>query len=76
MSRSRGTRETQGVNGDAAVLQRWLEAAGAGDGVTPCPYVRHRVSDWRRSPEHPWVCGVCHPPAVPALVGERVEVVE
>jgi hypothetical protein len=54
-----------GVNPAAARLQHrqngvlrlapWIR-------VTPCPYEHHRESDWRKSAEHPWVCGVCHPP--------------
>lgn len=72
--KSQGTKETQGINGDAAMLQRKLAAAAtatSGDGA-PCPYANHRGSDWRLSDEHPLVCGICHPPSVTA--GARQEV--
>lgn len=45
----------------------WMD----GGAVTACPYPEHRRTDWRLSPEHPWVCGICHPPAAETLVGER-----
>lgn len=45
----------------------WLLSLGP---LPPCPYEHHRDSDWRL-PGHPWVCGVCHPPA-PGLLFERV----
>jgi hypothetical protein len=74
VSRSKGTKETQGINGDATNLQRMLELAAKFGGdrpMDPCPYDRHRSTDWRGSEEHPWVCGICHPPAAEWLVGER-----
>lgn len=64
--KSHGTKETQGINGDAAALTA-TTSSGA-----PCPYECHRGSDWRLSPEHPPRCGVCHPPAG-GLEVERVE---
>jgi hypothetical protein len=66
MSRSQGTAATQGVNGDAILLQRRLAAVPAAllDGAAaPCPYPDHRPSDWRLTAGGPLVCGVCHPPA-------------
>jgi hypothetical protein len=69
--------EHQGVNPGARRLQRLQDAALAWDWVNqlgppaPCKYPEHRRADWRMSPEHPWVCGVCHPPAHESLVGER-----
>jgi hypothetical protein len=30
---------------------------------SPCPYERHRPSDWRLADGGPRVCGICHPPA-------------
>jgi hypothetical protein len=73
VSRSKGTKETQGINGDAARLGDRMAAALAVVGVTgdPCPYPRHRETDWRTGPEKHWTCGVCHPPAAEWLVGER-----
>jgi hypothetical protein len=62
--KSQGTKDTQGINGDAIALQRWLAAAVpllAGDGAA-CPYDGHRLTDWRLA-GGPVVCGVCHPPA-------------
>jgi hypothetical protein len=41
-----------------------------GEKVTYCPYQQHRASDWR-SPDGPWPCGVCHPPAVAGVVADR-----
>lgn len=35
----------------------------------PCPYVRHRGTDWRR-PGGPLTCGICHPPAPGVPIGE------
>lgn len=74
MSRSRGTKETQGINGDAAELQRMLDVAArlTGGGADVCPYPRHRGADWRlvigtdgqpTVEGSPVTCGVCHPPA-------------
>jgi len=37
----------------------------------PCPYDRHRPTDWQTSPEHAVTCGVCHPP-VPGITVIRV----
>jgi hypothetical protein len=60
----KGTKDTQGINGDAIALQRWLAAAGGGSAeLTPCPYPQHRGTDWQLTPAHPVMCGVCHPPA-------------
>lgn len=74
--KSQGTKETQGINGDAAALQRKLDAmiavAPAGAAAV-CPYPRHRGSDWRLTAEHPVRCGVCNPPAN-GLEVERVTV--
>jgi hypothetical protein len=64
--RSQGTKETQGINGDAARLQRKQHAALAfvTDDGDPCPYPHHRITDWRLTLDHVnVVCGVCHPPA-------------
>jgi hypothetical protein len=44
---------------------------GVGQPARVCWYPHHRHADWRRSPGHMWVCGICHPPAVPGIVGER-----
>lgn len=63
--RSQGTKETQGINGDATQLQRMLDIAAKltdGPGVV-CPYEHHRGSDWQLTGDHPVRCGVCHPPA-------------
>jgi hypothetical protein len=62
--RSQGTKDTQGINGDAIALQRLLAAVPllAGDGAA-CPYQDHRRTDWRLCAGGPVVCGVCHPPA-------------
>jgi hypothetical protein len=64
--KSQGTKETQGINGDAAALQRRLAAVAASSGggaIKPCPYPYHRATDWRLAQGGPIVCGVCHPPA-------------
>lgn len=66
--RSQGTKETQGINGDAAILQRWAGAVAGGRVRTeaplePCPYPHHRGADWRLASGGPIVCGICHPPA-------------
>lgn len=63
--KSQGTKETQGINGDATALQRQLDAAAAalGSDGAPCPYPRHRSTDWRLTAEHPIRCGTCYPPA-------------
>jgi hypothetical protein len=72
--KSQGTKETQGINGDAALLQHKLEAAA---GVItrdsePCPYPDHRPTDWRLKIQTDgtpadegsrWTCGACYPPA-------------
>jgi hypothetical protein len=65
MSKSRGTKATQGINGDAATLERWatnvpVSAALVGE---PCPYPHHRATDWVTSTSQV-ICGVCHPPAL------------
>ena len=44
----------------------WLGESGP-----PCQYDAHRPSDRRLSDEHPWVCGICHPPAVDSLARVR-----
>lgn len=68
MSRSRGTKATQGINGDAANLQRWMSAGASVEAGTfairteACQYPHHRRSDWV-TPESQLICGVCHPPA-------------
>ena len=41
------------------------------DQSAPCQYAAHRASDWRLSDGHPWVCGICHPPAVNRWRGSR-----
>jgi hypothetical protein len=75
MSRG-GHNPKHGVNPQAAALQDHLAqvlrhvADCAPEDVALCRYEEHRSSDWRLS-EHPWQCGVCHPPAHPSLVGER-----
>ena len=65
MARSKGTKATQGVNGDAAVLSKQLDAAArfAGE-LQPCPYQRHRSlgTDWLNAGGRV-ICGVCRPPA-------------
>lgn len=64
--KSQGTKETQGINGDAAALQHQLDAALAAAPAgehSPCPYAGHRGADWQLTTEHPVTCGVCHPPA-------------
>lgn len=64
--KSLGTKETQGINGDAAALQRRMDSALAAVGAVQtgaCAYPRHRGSDWRLAAGGPLVCGVCHPPA-------------
>lgn len=62
--KSRGTKETQGINGDAAALQNRLAAMARRGGQigAPCSYSRHRSTDWI-TPESQVVCGICHPPA-------------
>lgn len=30
--------------------------------VPPCPYDRHRPTDWRLADSTLVVCGICHPP--------------
>jgi GrpB-like predicted nucleotidyltransferase (UPF0157 family) len=71
-----GTRATQGVNGEAGLLQRQqaaalkvvpLDGSGAEQG-DPCGYERHRATDWTCADTGFIVCGVCHPPGVPADV--------
>lgn len=62
--KSQGTKQTQGVNGDAAALQQQLEKAARatlGDG-NPCPFPRHRPTDWV-TPISQLTCGICHPAA-------------
>lgn len=64
--RSQGTKETQGINGDARNLSKWLAAAPASSSAAlsePCPYPHHRPADWI-TPKTVLTCGVCHPPAV------------
>lgn len=64
MSRSLGTHATQGINGDATTLQKWLDIAMRFAGPPEvCPYPRHRRTDWRLKGGGPVVCGTCHPPA-------------
>ncbi len=62
--KSQGTKETQGINGDAAALQRQMGAVlkFAGRIGEPCAYERHRPTDWV-TPESQVTCGICHPPA-------------
>lgn len=61
--RSQGTKATQGINGDAAALQRRMtEAARFVRKLEPCPYERHRPTDWV-TPTSQVTCGICHPPA-------------
>jgi hypothetical protein len=68
--RSEGTRQTQGINGDAAALVRKYDvalsfaAAGRELPAQPCPYPRHRDlgRDWPADGGR-LVCGYCHPPA-------------
>lgn len=64
----RGTKDTQGINGEAALLQRFGGAVMAFAGSADlCPYPAHRPTDWRlkgeRASERLPTCGVCHPPA-------------
>lgn len=64
--RSQGTKETQGINGDAAGLQRWMEVVATSvptGTIAACPYPRHRRADWRLAAGGPVMCGLCHPPA-------------
>lgn len=63
--RSKGTKATQGINGEAAMHQRRLHlvqrfAVGPGE---VCSYPAHRGEDWKLASGGPVVCGVCHPPA-------------
>jgi putative DNA primase/helicase len=37
---------------------------------SPCPYDRHRVTDWRLAEGGPRTCGICHPP-VPGVEAVR-----
>lgn len=48
-------------------ILRWVTAT-FGATAAPCPYPAHRHTDWRRADrdDAPTVCGICHPPAVPA----------
>ena len=57
-----GMRQPQlgGVNGD-------LSKQGIGR-ASLCAH----TAMWRKSPEHPWRCAVCHPPAEPATAQYRV----
>lgn len=53
-----------------------LRALGINDDAPPCPYPRHRETDWRlRDGGGPVQCGVCHPaaPNVPALAVGQIE---
>lgn len=62
----RGTKSTQGINGEAALLGRFNGAVSNIPLIgtaQPCPYDHHRTSDWRLSAGGPTVCGICHPPA-------------
>jgi hypothetical protein len=63
--KSLGTKETQGINGDAARLQHVLDVAArmSGGNEDPCPYPAHRITDWRLGDSPHVVCGVCHEPA-------------
>lgn len=71
--KSQGTKETQGINGNAAALQERLARVSLGGGVlrAPCPYRHHRATDWRLTAGGPVVCGVCHPPAAGLDVTRR-----
>ena len=65
MGRSKGTKGTQGVNGDAALLSKQLDAAARFVGeLQPCPYQRHRSlgTDGLNAGGRV-ICGVCRPPA-------------
>jgi hypothetical protein len=74
--RSEGTRETQGINGDAAAYSRQLDTIAryvTGPGSV-CPYPSHRDTDWLKTDVGIVYCGVCHPPAIPpALITRRGE---
>ena len=59
-----GTKATQGINGEAELLQRQQSAVlGFVRGTDPCSYATHRGADWMLEEGGPVVCGVCHPPA-------------
>jgi len=64
----KGTKATQGTNAEASSLERWTASVGgrlaslSSAALAPCPYPRHRPSDWV-TPIGPLVCGICHPPA-------------
>ena len=66
--KSRGTKETQGINGDAANLQRFLDAVPLVVTDAPCPFAVHRGQDWCLQAGGPVVCGVCHPAARGLLI--------
>lgn len=60
----RGTKSTQGINGEAALLKRFTNAvAVTGGPAAPCPYDEHRATDWQLAEGGPRTCGICHPPA-------------
>lgn len=63
--KSKGTKQTQGINGDAAALQSKMDTALKYSGISEdsCPYPAHRQTDWRLEDQVLVVCGVCHPPA-------------
>lgn len=72
-----GTKATQGINGEAAALQRFGGAVMAyASSSSVCPYPGHRGRDWRLAAGGPVVCGVCHPPARGLAVIEALEAPE
>ena len=75
MSRG-GANPRNGINPPARRLQSAYDGAFDWLGklpAQPCAYAEHRHTDWRLSAEHPWVCGICRPPAALSLVGEWAE---
>jgi hypothetical protein len=63
--KSQGTKETQGINGDAAALGRREDAALAALGdveLKPCAYERHRGLGLDYDNDGGLtICGCCHP---------------
>lgn len=70
--KSQGTKETQGINGDAAALAARDTGAlrlvvNQSGPMPPCSYPAHRATDWRLDqPGSPAVCGICHAPPTDA----------
>jgi hypothetical protein len=65
---ARSRKATLHLANDSETAQSRAEPLLSGRHAKPtCPYLNHRETDWL-SIHGVAVCGVCHPPAIPALV--------